>query len=216
MPTDISVLIVDDHPAMRMGLCAFVGSAAEMSVVGEAGDGEEAVDLGAEVRPDVVVLDLGLPDRDGEEVLSDLLRVSPATKVLILTTHAGEDTIRRVMDKGASGYVMKDAARAQLIDAIRAVAAGRRVLRGVVAERFENACLQDRLTARELDVLRVLADGQSNRSIGEALGIAEQTVKIHIGKIIDKLGARDRTDAVVTAIERGIVPPGHLEAREPG
>ena len=199
----VTVLVVDDHPALRAGLRTLVEAGGDIRVVGEAGLGAEALELYRRTSPDVVILDLELPDMSGEAVLETLLEHDSSARVIVLTTYGGEAVIRRVIELGAWGYLLKDTARRELVQAVRNVSRGLRAVRGEVAERLASALQADNLTHRETDVLRSLALGHSNKAIARDLGIREATVKIHIGNILQKLGAKDRTDAVLLALQKG-------------
>lgn len=201
----IRVLIVDDHPVLRTGIAALIEDEDDLTVVGEAGDGATAIAMFRTLLPDVTIMDLQLPDGNGEDFLEALIDERPGARFVALSTFGGEDTIRRAIEAGAIGYVLKDAARGEVVTAIRHAAAGRQFVRGVVEEKLRDALAQDRLTSREDDVLRELALGHSNQAIARRLDIAEATVKVHIGHIIQKLHATDRTDAVLKALARGTI-----------
>lgn len=201
----IRVLVIDDHPALRAGLRSLLEDQNDIQVVAEAGEGSIALQTYRSTRPDVVILDLELPDRPGETVLADLLEEDPKARVIVLTTYGGEAVIRRVVELGARGYLLKDTARRDLVGAVRNVHRGLRAVRGEVAQRLASALQMDMLTPRETEVLRTLALGRSNKAIAQDLGISEATVKIHVGNILQKLGAKDRTDAVLLALSRGFI-----------
>jgi DNA-binding NarL/FixJ family response regulator len=207
----IRVVIVDDHPVVRDGLTRIVSGESDMTVVGEAEDGLIGVSVCTENEPDVVVMDLSMPNMGGLEAITEILKVKPDIRFVIFSVYRGEEDIHRAFEAGASGYLFKVVQRQELLAAIRMVAAGGRYLPLQVADRLRFRHPSDELTVREFDVLKLIAIGQSNRGIGTNLGIGEGTVKAHVNKILTKLGAKDRTQAVVLALERGII---HLEETE--
>ncbi|WP_243303139.1 response regulator [Geothrix oryzisoli] len=202
----IRLLIVDDHPVVRDGLVAILHQAEpDLEVVGEAGDGKEAVATWRTLRPTVTIMDLQLPGQSGVEAIAAIRREDPDARVLVLTTFDGDADIQRALEAGARGYLLKNMRRGTLIEAVRAVAAGQRYLPPATAARLVEGMESERLTARELDVLRLLAEGQRNREIAEALGLAEPTVKIHVNNLLRKLQVKDRTEAAMVALRRGII-----------
>jgi len=201
----IRVMTVDDHPLMREGVASLISAHPELVLVAEAGDGVEAVEQFTAHRPDVVLLDLQMPRLDGIGTLVRLKEVAPAVRVLVLTTYGGDEQARRAFECGASGYLLKNAIRRELFEAIQRVHTGQRYMTREVALDLGQHAMLDRLSARELDVLRMLVRGGSNSDIGTALGLSEDTVKSHMKSILAKLQACDRTQAVVIAIRRGIV-----------
>lgn len=209
--TPIRVVIVDDHPVVRDGLTRIVSGESDMSVVGEAEDGVIGVKVCTEQEPDVVVMDLSMPNMGGLEAITEIRKTKPDIRFVIFSVYRGEEDIHRAFEAGASGYLFKVVQRQELLAAIRMVAAGGRYLPLQVADRLRFRHPSDELTEREFDVLKLIAVGQSNREIGNNLGIGEGTVKAHVNKILTKLGAKDRTQAVVLALERGII---HLEETE--
>lgn len=204
----IRVLTVDDHPLMREGVASLVNAQPDMQVVGEAGDGAEALRQFEAHVPDVTLMDLQMPGLDGFDAIGRLLARWPAARVLVLTTYRGDAQAARAFAAGACGYLLKNAIRRELIDAIRTVHAGGRHLPDEVALALGQHAFHERLSAREMDVLLRLRDGGSNREIGAALGLSEDTVKTHMKAILAKLNAADRTQAVVTAIRRGLIDVG--------
>ncbi|GLH70879.1 DNA-binding response regulator [Geothrix rubra] len=208
-PDPIRLLIVDDHPVVRDGLVAILHQGEpDLEVVGEAGEGREAVTRWRELRPTVTIMDLQLPGQSGVEAITAIRREDPEARVLVLTTFDGDADIQRALEAGARGYLLKNVRRATLIEAVRAVAAGQRYLPPATAARLVEAMESERLTARELDVLALLAKGMRNREIAEELRLAEPTIKIHVNNLLRKLQVKDRTEAAVVALRRGLI---HLE-----
>ena len=208
-PDPIRLLIVDDHPIVRDGLVAILHQGEpDLEVVGQSGDGREAVTLWRQLRPTVTIMDLQLPGQSGVEAIAAIRREDPEARVLVLTTFDGDADIQRALAAGARGYLLKSVRRATLIEAVRAVAAGQRYLPPATAARLVEAMESERLTPRELDVLALLAKGLRNREIAEELHLAEPTIKIHVNNLLRKLEVKDRTEAAVVALRRGLI---HLE-----
>jgi two-component system, NarL family, response regulator len=205
----IRVLIADDHPVVREGVAAMIERRPDMTVVGEAATGREAVAAYRAAQPDVVLMDLRMPDMTGVEAIGAIRGEFPGARIIVLTTYDGDEDIYRGLQAGARAYLLKDAPRDDLLDAIRAVHAGQsRIPPAVAARLAERVLAGPELTARELEVLQGIVAGRSNKEIGAALGISEGTVKAHVNNILGKLGVNDRTQAVTTALQRGIV---HLD-----
>jgi len=205
----IRVLVVDDHPVVRSGLVGMLDVEDDLEVVGEAGDGEEAVAQVAATSPDVVLMDLRMPRLDGAGATARILAAYPAVRVLVLTTYSTDADIVRAVEAGATGYLLKDTPRTQLVDAVRAASRGETVLAPPVAARLVSrmrAPVVEALTRREVQVLGAVARGLSNGDIGRELFIGEATVKTHLLRVFAKLGVDDRTRAVTVAMERGILP----------
>ena len=208
----IRLLIADDHPVVRAGLSGLLSDEPGFEVVAEASDGDEAVRLATATRPDVVLMDLRMPRVDGVSATARIAggeAGSPPPRVLILTTYESDDQILAAIEAGAAGYLLKAAPQAEIVAGIRSVASGQSALSPQVAvrlvERMRRPEPEAVLTARELDVLRLVASGHSNKQVAAALGIGESTVKTHLLKIFDKLGVADRTRAVTLAMERGLL-----------
>ncbi len=203
----IRALVVDDHPVVRAGLVALLDAAADIDVVGTASSGESAVELAAELLPDVVLMDLRMAGIDGDEATAQIVAARQGTRVIILTTYENDDAILRAISAGASGYLLKAAPEEELLAGVRAVAAGEVALAPSVSRLLVQraaapaAPAGPELSPRELDVLRLVADGLSNRVIGERLFVGEATVKTHLLHVFAKLGVDDRTRAVTRAME---------------
>ena len=206
----VRVLVVDDHPVVRAGLVGLLSGETDFVVVGEAGDGAEAATLAARLEPDVVLMDLRMPELDGAGATAQIVTARPATRVVVLTTFETDADILRAVEAGATGYLLKDAPRAELVAAVRAAARGETVLAPTVARRLLSEVRHGggRLTPREVEVLATVARGLSNAQVGAELFISEATVKTHLLRIFAKLEVDDRTRAVTVAIERGILPAG--------
>ncbi|MCG2798689.1 MAG: response regulator transcription factor [Cellulomonas sp.] len=204
----IRVLIVDDHPVVRSGLAGLLAVESDIEVVGEAGDGEQAVALAETLRPDLVLMDLRMPVLDGATATARIVAQVPGVHVLVLTTYETDTDILRAVEAGATGYLLKDTPREELVAGVRAAARGQSALSPSVAVRLVAQLRDggDRLTARETEVLAGVARGLSNAAVGRELFITEATVKTHLLRAFAKLGVDDRTRAVTVAIERGILP----------
>ncbi len=205
----ITVLVVDDHPVVRSGLVGMLDIEDDLEVVGEAGDGDEALARVAALAPDVVLMDLRMPRLDGAGATARIVAEHPATRVLVLTTYDTDGDIVRAVEAGATGYLLKDTPRLQLVEAVRAAARGETVLAPGVAARLVSRMrspVADALTPREIEVLAEVARGRSNSEIGRVLHIGEATVKTHLLRVFGKLGVDDRTLAVTVAMERGLLP----------
>lgn len=201
----IRILVVDDHFMVRMGLTASLNAEADMEVVAEVGSGEAALEAYNRTRPNLVIMDVRLPGMDGVAATAAILREFPDAAILMLSTHAGEEEIYRAMQAGARGYVLKSVMREDLLRAIREVHAGRRHLDPIVASHLAERLSHRSLTARELEVLRMVAKGWGNKEIANALNIAEVTVKLHVSHVLEKLNVKDRTEAATSAVQRGII-----------
>ncbi|MFS0698558.1 response regulator [Cellulomonas sp. 179-A 4D5 NHS] len=204
----VRVLVVDDHPVVRSGLTGLLAAEPDIEVVGEAADGQAAVDAARTLAPDLVLMDLRMPVLDGAAATARIRAETPSVHVLVLTTYETDTDILRAVEAGATGYLLKDTPREQLVAGVRAAARGESALSPTVARRLVEQLRsdRDRLSARELEVLAGVARGLSNAAIGRELFIAEATVKTHLLRTFTKLGVDDRTRAVTIAIQRGILP----------
>jgi DNA-binding NarL/FixJ family response regulator len=207
----IRVVIVDDHPVVRAGLAAMLSAAKGFEVIAEAADGESALAVVREHEPDVVLMDVRMPKLDGVEATARVRKACSKTAVLVMSAFDNEHDVVRALAAGAVGYVLKDAAREELLEAVRTVARGGSALSPTAASRLVGRMhgraesVQDALTARELDVLRLVASGANNREIGKKLRVSEATIKTHLLHVFPKLGVKDRTAAVTEALTRGIL-----------
>lgn len=199
----IRILIADDHPAMREGLAALLGLQPDFQVVALAKDGLETIVLYRQHQPDVLLLDLSMPGMEGSEVVAAIRAEFASTRIIILTTYDGDEDIYRSLRAGACGYLLKDVPSQELFTGIRKVNAGQKYLMSQVALKLTERLQGEELTERELEVLALIVQGKSNHEISEALCIVDGTVKFHVRNILQKLGASDRTRAVVTALKRG-------------
>ena len=210
-PSGITILTVDDHPLIRDGLAAVIAREPDMRVVAEAADGEQALEQYRAHQPSIVLMDLRMPVMDGVEAIQAIRAEFPAARIIALTTYEGDEDIYQALAAGASGYLLKDMLRTELIDVIRKVHQGYRGIPQAIAAKLATHTPRIGLTPRELEVLRLMVEGQSNPEIAISLGRAEGTVKIHVQHILQKLGAADRTQAVTMALRRGII---HLDERD--
>jgi two-component system NarL family response regulator len=204
----IRVMIVDDHYVVRVGLSAMIETQSDMTVVAKAATGREAVTLYAEHRPDVVVMDLRLPEMSGLEATIAIREQDPAACIVVLTTYDGDEDIYRCLEAGAVAYLLKDSLHSDLLDIIRKVRAGEHYLPEPVAARLAERMSRGKLTAREMEVLEMIAKGMSNREIAAKLSIAEATVNVHVSNVTAKLGVSNRTQVIIAAHKRGII---HIE-----
>ena len=204
----IRVLVADDHPVVRAGLAAVIAGEADLLLVAQAENGARACGLFREHQPDVVLMDLRMPIMDGVQAIRTITAEFPAARILALTTYEGDADIRRALEAGARGYLLKDMLLTEVITAIRAVRSGDRVIPAAVAARLAEFPERSDLTERELEVLQLVARGLSNKQVARAIGRTDETVKIHLKNMFAKLGVADRTEAVTVGLARGLI---HLE-----
>ena len=215
MTNPIRLIIADDHPVVREGLAAILETQPDIDVLAEAADGAEAVKLAVELGPDVMLMDLQMPNLDGVEAIKQIKERAPATEIVVLTTYDSDEYIFRGIEAGARGYLLKGATKTELLGAIRAASRGEALLPPVVAgklvERFTKMAQrqtgdgEETLTERELEVLRLMAQGARNKEIAHDLSITERTAKAHVSSILGKLAASDRTEAVTVALRKGLI-----------
>jgi two-component system NarL family response regulator len=202
----VRVVIADDHPVARQGLSAILGSLDDVRVVAEAADGEEACQLYYQYSPDVLMVDLRMPKKDGLQVVNELMSGRPPKpRIIVITTYEDEEDIRRAVKAGARGYLVKVADCEQIEEAVRAVASGRSLFPTSISLKLVEAVARPELSKRELEVLRFIASGKSNKEIGGLLYISELTVKGHVRSILEKLDARGRSEAMAIAVKRGLI-----------
>ena len=201
----IRILTVDDHLLLREGIGAVLEGQPDMALVGQASNGREAVDMFRQLRPDVTLMDLRMPDMNGIEAITAIRREFPNARIIVLTTYAGDAQASAALRAGASGYLLKSLVSKELLETIRAVHAGKRRVPGEIASEIAEHVADDALSGREIEVLRRVAAGKSNKVIAAELNISEGTVKTHMKSILPKLDATDRTHAVMIALKRGIL-----------
>ena len=202
---NIRIMIVEDHFVVRAGLTAIINSQADMVTVAEAGNGRQAVELCEQHQPDVTLMDLRIPALNGLEAIAALIKKFPRAKIIVLSTYGGDEEIFKALQAGARAYFLKDVKGQELINAIRAVHAGQRPLPPEIASRLAERIPRSELSPRELEILKLIAKGGSNRAIAGALAISEGTVRVHASNIFAKLGCGDRAQAVSEAFHRGII-----------
>jgi DNA-binding NarL/FixJ family response regulator len=204
-PKLIRVLCIDDHPLLRQGIGALIGAQPDMQLVAQAATGQDGVREFREQRPDVTLLDLRLPDMNGVDALLSIRAEFPEARVVMLTTFEGDVEMQRALEAGARGYLLKTMPPGEIVDAIRQVHAGKKRIPPAVAAQLAEHLSDEALTPREVEVLRHIAEGNRNKDIADRLFISEETVKVHVKHVMEKLGAGDRTEAVAIAIRRGII-----------
>jgi len=208
MTAHIRILTADDHHLIRAGVSSFLATEPGLEVVAEAANGEEALEKYREVQPDVVLMDLSMPVMDGLQATRAILAEFPDARIVVLTTYAGDEDIHRALEAGAMGYLVKDMLAAEVLKVIRSVMAGRRGIPPVVAAKLAEHTPRIALTPRETEVICLMASGLTNAQIAERIGRAEETVKVHVKNILQKLDVRDRTEAVAVAARRGFIRLG--------
>ena len=201
----IRILVVDDHPLLRAGVAALIGTQPDMTIVGEATSGREAIESFRTLRPDITLMDIQMPDMSGIDAIIAIRTEFANAKVIVLTTYEGDALAYRALKSGARAYLLKGSVRKDLLHTIREVNAGHKHIQSEVAVRLADHAADDRLTEREVEVLILIGDGNSNKLIADKLSIAEHTVKGHVKSILSKLGASDRTQAVAIGVRRGII-----------
>lgn len=205
MSEKIRLIVIDDQAVVRQGFVALINTVADMEVVAEGINGEQAIELYRQHKPDVMLIDLRMPVIGGVEAITTIRREFPEARLIVLTTYDGDEDIYRSLQAGAKGYLLKDMFFEELENAIRSVHAGSRRIPAVIAERLAERMAGSILTSRELEVLELIVKGRSNKEIGSELKISEATVKSHVNNVLSKLGVTDRTQAATTALQRGLV-----------
>jgi len=212
--SEVRVMVADDHLIVRLGLVALINSHADMQVVAQAASGTEAVAMYRAQKPDVTLMDLRMPGQDGVDAITQIRAEAAEARVIVLTIHAGDEAVYRALRAGARGYLLKTVSGEEIVEAIRAVHGGRswipEEIAGLAAERMQ----QPPVSVREIDVLKLIARGCSNKRIADELDVSESTVRNHVASLLDKLGADDRTHAVTVALERGIIDLADVKVRK--
>jgi DNA-binding NarL/FixJ family response regulator len=201
----VKVMSIDDHPLLREGIAAIINNQADMTLISSVETGAEGIRTFRELQPDIALVDLRLPDLSGIEVISAIRAESPSARLVVLTTFEGDVEIQRALKAGASGYLLKSMPAKQIVEVIRAVIAGKKGIPPQIASQIAEHLAEESLSQREMEVLRCVAEGNRNRDIAELLHISEETVKVHLKHVMEKLGASDRTQAVAIAVRRGII-----------
>jgi DNA-binding NarL/FixJ family response regulator len=201
----IRILIVDDHPLLREGIAALVGGQPDMALIGECSDGREAVQAFRSHRPDVTLMDLQMPEMSGLDAIGAIRGEFPDARIIVLTTYSGDVQVVRALQAGARGYLLKNLVHRELLDTIRAVHAGKKMVSPEASYELAEHATDDALTKAEIDVLRLIAGGNANKQIADLLSVTEETVKGRVRNILSKLGANDRTHAAIIGLKRGII-----------
>jgi DNA-binding NarL/FixJ family response regulator len=201
----IRVLVADDHLVVRLGLVTLINNQPDMQVVAEAANGPEVVALSAALEPDVILMDLRMPGPSGGEVIAAVCAANPAARIIVLTIHKGDEAVYQALRAGAQGYLLKDVPAKEIVDAIRAVRAGQRCIPAGIAAQLADRLRKAELSPREIEVLKLIAHGLSNKEVANQLGVTEATAKKHMTGVLAKLGAKDRTHALRLGLERGII-----------
>lgn len=204
-PGPIRVMAVDDHALIREGIAALIANQKDIRLVAQAGNGQEAIEQFRGHRPDVTLMDLQMPEMNGIEAIIAIRSEFPDARIIVLTTYAGDALCKRAMKAGAQAYILKGNVRKDLLDTIRTVRAGKKFIHAEVAAELATHATDDALSAREIEVLALIARGNSNKLIADQLSVSEDTIKGHVKNILSKLGANDRTHAVTLALKRGII-----------
>lgn len=205
MSKPIRILVADDHTAVRDGLASILNAQPDLTVVAEAGTGRQTIEQFKVSKPDVLIIDLRMPDGDGIQTIKDLIATEPSAKALVLTTYDTEEDIFNALEAGARGYILKDTTREEIIDAVRQIHSGNRFLPPSIASRLADRVMRPSLSPRELDVLRLVSRGRTNKEIAVAMFVTEETIKSHMKGLFQKLGVHDRAEAVGTAVQRGLL-----------
>ncbi len=203
--TAIRILVVDDHPVVRAGVVGLVGDQPDMKIVGQASNGREAIQRFRDLHPDVVLMDLQMPDMNGLDAMIAIRDEAPEARVIVLTTYLGDAQVLRAIKAGARGYLLKSALHKELLETIRAVHAGRKTISADVSFEVAEHATDEALTPAEVRVLRLIAEGNANKEIANQLSVSEETVKGQVRNILSKLGANDRTHAAMIGLKRGII-----------
>jgi DNA-binding NarL/FixJ family response regulator len=203
--TSKRILIIDDHPLLRDGVAVLLADQDDMELVGQAGTGREGIELFGLLRPDITLMDLQMPDKNGIEAIVAIRRLDPEARVIVLTTYSGDVQVVRAMEAGARAYLLKNTLHKELLDTIRSVHAGHKTVSPAIAAAMTEHSDMDSLTAKELDVLSLISQGHANKEVAARLSIAEEAVKSRVKNILSKLHANDRTHAVTIGLKRGII-----------